>query len=70
MDAGVPIIPIVISGTRAVMPKGKLLIRKQPVEMTILAPITTSNYTRKSKDELMGVVKDTISEAYKEKTED
>jgi 1-acyl-sn-glycerol-3-phosphate acyltransferase len=70
VDAGVPIIPIVISGTRAVMPKGKLLIRKQPVEMTILAPITTSDYTRKSKDELMGVVKDTISEAYKEKTED
>ena len=69
VDAGVPIIPIVISGTRAVMPKGKLLIRKLPVGMKILAPIATSDYTRKTKDELMGVVKDAISKAYKEKTD-
>ncbi len=70
VDAGVPIIPIVISGTRDVMPKGKLLIRKLPVEMKILTPIATSGYTRKTKDDLMGVVKDTITSAYKNKTDD
>ena len=69
VDAGVPIIPIIITGTRAVMPKGKLLIRKQTVAMKILAPITTSDYTRKTKDDLMEVVKDTIYNAYKERVD-
>ncbi len=66
VDAGVPIIPIVISGTRTIMPKGKLLIRRQSVTMKILAPIATSDYTRKTKDDLMVVVRDTICKAYKE----
>ncbi len=66
VDAGVPIIPIVISGTRTIMPKGKLLIRRQSVTMKILAPIATSGYTRKTKDDLMVVVRDTICKAYKE----
>ncbi len=70
VDAGVPIIPIVISGTRAVMPKGKLLIRKQTIGMKILAPIATSDYTRKTKDDLMVLVRDTICKAYKEKIDD
>jgi len=70
VDAGVPIIPIVISGTRTVMPKGRLLIRRQPVGMRILAPIATSDYTRKTKDELMVVVRDNICKAYKENTND
>jgi len=69
VDAGVVIIPIVISGTRRVMPKGKLLIRRQPVTMKILAPIATSDYTRKTKDELMVVVRETICKAYKEITD-
>jgi len=70
VDAGVPIIPIIISGTRAVMPKGKLMIRRLPVRMQILTPIATSNYTRKTKDELMGVVRTTISNAYRDKVDD
>jgi len=68
VDAGVPIIPIVISGTRAVMPKGRLLIRTQAVRMRILAPIATSGYTRKNKDDLMAVVRETICKAFYENT--
>jgi len=69
VDAGVPIVPIIITGTGAVMPKGRMLIRRQAVGMQILAPIATSDYTRKTKDELMGIVKDTMCKAYKERTD-
>ena len=67
VDAGVPIVPIVIFNTGSIMPKGKLLIRTRSVRMDILAPISTSDYTRKTKDDLMGTVRNTISSAFEEK---
>jgi len=68
VDAGVPIVPIVITGTRHIMPKGRLLIRAQPVEMKILEPIPTSGYTRKTKDDLMQTVRETIRTTFNEST--
>jgi 1-acyl-sn-glycerol-3-phosphate acyltransferase len=56
VDAGVPIIPIVIKGTYAIMPKNRWIINCQAVSMQILAPIETTPYTRKTKDELMACV--------------
>jgi 1-acyl-sn-glycerol-3-phosphate acyltransferase len=67
VDAGVPIIPIVIFNTGTIMPKGKLLIRIRSVRMDILTPISTSDYTRKTKDDLMDTVRNTICSAYEEK---
>ena len=67
VDAGVPIVPIVIFDTRAIMPKGRLLIRRRSVRMDILAPIHTSGYTRKTKDDLMNTVRNTICNAFEEK---
>jgi 1-acyl-sn-glycerol-3-phosphate acyltransferase len=64
VDAGVPIVPIVISGTRAVMPKGRLLIESRDVVMEILAPIDTSGYTRKTKEDLMQKVRNSIYDAF------
>ena len=64
VDAGVPIVPIVIYGTHPIMPKGRLMVRSQDVRMEILAPINTSEYTRKTKDELMEKVRTTICEAF------
>ncbi len=53
VDAGVPIVPIVIRGTREIIPKGHFMIRPAPVTMQILDPVETAGYTRKTKDALL-----------------
>lgn len=53
VDAGVPIVPIVIRGTRDVAPIGRFLVRRTPVTLEVLDPVETSDYTRKTKDALL-----------------
>ena len=53
VDSGVPIVPIIIRGTRDIIPKGHLMIRPAPVTMEILDPVETADYTRKTKDALL-----------------
>jgi 1-acyl-sn-glycerol-3-phosphate acyltransferase len=53
VDAGVPIVPIVIRGTRGIIPKGHFMIHPAPVTMEILDPVETEAYTRKTKDALL-----------------
>ena len=53
VDAGVPIVPVIIRGTRQIMAKGQFLIRPVPVVLQILDPVETGDYTRKTKDELL-----------------
>jgi len=57
VDAGVPIIPIVIEGTWSIMPKKRLLIKPCPVIMKILPPVESSGYNRKTKDALMEIIR-------------
>ena len=52
LDAGVPIVPIVITGTSSIMTKGHLRINPGKVNMIIHPPIPTSTYTRETKQEL------------------
>jgi len=66
VDAGVPIVPIVIFNTWSIMPKDRLRIRTQSVRMDILAPIPTTGYTRTTKDDLMDSVRNTICNAFEE----
>jgi len=70
VDAGVPIVPIVIYNTGSIMPKGRLRIRTRPVRMDILAPIHTAGYTRKTKDDLMELVRRTICNVYEENVQE
>lgn len=60
VDAGVPIVPVVIHGTRAIMPKGKIRIYPGQVHMVIHKPIDTSIYTRETKEKLMESVRRVI----------
>jgi len=64
VDAGVPIVPIIVCGTRTLMPRGSLFMRPRDVYMEILPPIETSGYTRKTKDLLMSEVRDVICDAF------
>ncbi|NNG01814.1 MAG: 1-acyl-sn-glycerol-3-phosphate acyltransferase [Desulfobacteraceae bacterium] len=62
VDAGVPIVPIVITGTFSIMPKNQLMIRPGPITIHLNAPIETKDYTRSTKDELMDRIHNIMSE--------
>lgn len=67
VDAGVPIVPVVVRGTMPIMPKNRLRIRPGDVELEILAPIDTTAYTRKTKDALLETVRHAICEGFYQK---
>ena len=64
IDAGVPIVPVVITGTRAIMPKGKFRVYKGHVRMDIQKPIHTSTFTRETKEALMESVRRDMCENF------
>jgi 1-acyl-sn-glycerol-3-phosphate acyltransferase len=51
-EAGVPIVPISISGSRHVMKKGRLMVCPGEVTVTVHAPIETSGVARRAVREL------------------
>ena len=64
IDSGVPIVPVVITGTRSIMTKGKFRINSGHVNMVIHKPIETSAYTRETKEVLMESVRRVMCENY------
>jgi 1-acyl-sn-glycerol-3-phosphate acyltransferase len=64
VDAAVPIVPIVISGTHEIMPKGRLLIRRRTVRIDVGPPVQSSDYKRKTKDDLMSRVRNAMLEKH------
>lgn len=64
VDSGVPIIPIIIHGTGRIMPKKQMLIKPGNVTLEILKPIESSDYTRKTKDDLIKKVRHVILESF------
>ena len=70
IDAGVPVIPIVIKGTWSIMPKDRLIIKPRNVILEILEPVDTRKYTRSEKDDLIEVIRKTMCESFEEKNEE
>lgn len=64
VDAGVPIIPIIIDGTQSIMPKGCKMIRPGNVTLEIMPPVDTSVYDRQNKDALIDRVRQLMCERY------
>ncbi len=64
VDSGVPIIPIIIHGTWRIMPKKQMSIKPGNVTLEITKPINSSDYTRKTKDDLMEKVRDVILKSF------
>ena len=58
MQAGVPIVPIVIRNAGDVMWRGSLLIRPGTVDVAVLPPIPTDDWTVEELDERIGEVRD------------
>jgi putative phosphoserine phosphatase/1-acylglycerol-3-phosphate O-acyltransferase len=51
MQAGVPIVPIVLRNTLDALPKHWLFVRPTTVDVVVLPPIETKGWTRDSLDE-------------------
>ena len=64
VDSQVPVVPVVLHGTRAIMAKENLRITANNVYVEIKRPIPTEGYTRKKKDELMACVRKSICESF------
>jgi len=64
VDAGVPIVPVIIRGTWPIMAKSSLRINRGDVEMEIAKPIDTIGYSRETKEELMDKVRTVICQKF------
>lgn len=62
IKAGVPLVPVGITGTHAILPKGRLLVRPGKVTIRLGQPIDTGAYTLKQKHELAQHLHQAVSE--------
>ena len=53
IDAGVPVVPVSISGSTKIMPKGQIKIFPSTVRITVHEPISTDSYSKENIAELM-----------------
>ena len=53
IEAGVPIVPVSISGSSTIMPKGEVKIFPSTIQLTIHEPISTAGYSRANISELV-----------------
>ena len=51
--AQVPIVPVVVHGTREVQPKGAYRVRPATIEITVLDPVDTAGHSYEERDALM-----------------
>ncbi len=58
--AGVPILPITVRGSRAVLPKGTARVRPGTIELVVHDPVPLDGYSPENRDELMERIKTTI----------
>ncbi|MDH5523399.1 MAG: 1-acyl-sn-glycerol-3-phosphate acyltransferase [Desulfobulbaceae bacterium] len=62
IKAGVPVVPVGISGTHEVLAKGKLLARPGKVTIRVGEPIETGGYKLKDKHELAALLQGRVAE--------
>jgi 1-acyl-sn-glycerol-3-phosphate acyltransferase len=62
IDAGVPIVPVALQGTRELMPRGSLRVRPGRVRVIIGAPIPTTGLEVDDRNALLERVRHTLAE--------
>jgi 1-acyl-sn-glycerol-3-phosphate acyltransferase len=63
MEAGVPVVPVTISGSAAIMPKGKLRVLRGTVKLTIHQPISTKGFSRENISQIMQAARASVVSA-------
>lgn len=69
VKSGVPMVPVAISGTYDILPKGRLLARPGRITIRVGRPVDTSGFTMKQKHELADLVHDRVAELLSENRE-
>jgi 1-acyl-sn-glycerol-3-phosphate acyltransferase len=62
IDAGVPIVPVALQGTRELMPRGSLLVRPGKIRVVVGAPVATQGLSPEDRDSLLQRVHGQIAE--------
>lgn len=65
LRAGVPILPVVVSGTGDLLPKSRLFVRPGRVRVEVLPPVPTAGMSTDERDELLAQVRDGIVGRYR-----
>ena len=60
LDAGVPMVPIVLRHAGAVMPRGQQTIRSGTIEVVVLPPVDTEDWTAETLDDHVAEVRDSM----------
>ena len=58
MQAGVPIVPIVIRNSSDIMPKGDMIYRPATIKVEVLPPVGTDDWSADTIDEHVATVRD------------
>jgi 1-acyl-sn-glycerol-3-phosphate acyltransferase len=66
LQAGAPIIPVTIIGTRSVLPPDSIIFRPGPIDMYVDAPIPTADLTEEDTEALMQQVWNTMAQRFKD----
>ena len=66
VDSGVPIVPVILQGTRSIMEKSSLKINTGEVSLNIAVPIATTGFSRDNKDDLIDSVRTVICNGFEE----
>ncbi len=64
IKSGQPIVPVSISGARAILPRGWGRIHPGPLKGVFGRPIPTDTYKSRNKDELMALLREAIASNY------
>jgi len=63
IDAGVPIVPVTISGGTEIMPKAQIKVYPSTVRITVHAPLSTEGYSKQNISELIEAARTKIHSA-------
>jgi 1-acyl-sn-glycerol-3-phosphate acyltransferase len=66
IDAGVPVVPVTVSGATRIMPKAQVKVFPSTVRITIHEPISTEGYSKENVTELMQLARQKILSALSE----
>ncbi len=61
INSGIDILPVTVSGTFPILPKGKFIVRPGTVTLTIHPPVSVKSYRFEDRDQLIAVVHDMIA---------
>jgi 1-acyl-sn-glycerol-3-phosphate acyltransferase len=66
VEAGVPIIPIAVEGTRGMLPKGSIRLRRHSLRVKVGQPISTAGIKGAERETLMNQVRDVIIQLHRD----